>query len=146
MDVFGWEVSALARRVAIYHATATCITSHEHALYVSTHSHTHVPGGSGLGSHFARRSTGRASCGTPERLRLSFHLPRYATACSAAQTILHLPQRSRASIHQALGVRAWILWAHFSVVTSKHIDLRSCRGERRRAMHRLQVEICSRLH
>ena len=49
-------------------------------------------------------TTGRTSCGTPERLRPSIHHPLYATAHSAAQTIFHLPQWSRASIHQALGV------------------------------------------
>ena len=52
-----------------FHATATHIlcTYTVHA----THSHTHVPGGSGLGSHVARRTTGRTSCGTLERLRTS---------------------------------------------------------------------------
>ena len=68
---------------------------------------TSKPGRRGVGCLVMTGTTGRTSCGTPERLRPSFPLHRYATARSAAQTILHLPQWSRASVHQALGVRGY---------------------------------------
>ena len=79
-------------------------------------------------------TTGRTSCGTPERLRPSIHHPLYATAHSAAQTIFHLPQWSRASIHQALGVLGYsghmgtgAAARHAAALPTSGLQVRLCR-------------------
>ena len=111
-----------------YNATATHITC-TNTFGASTLSHTRVPRGGGLGSHVVRRTTGRTSRGTPERLRPSYHLARNATAHCAVRTIIHLPRRLRAKTQQVAGMRGlprtsgmWVCAAHRLVRYSHRVS------------------------
>ena len=69
-NTLAYTPSATLHRHPHHHAHALCST-------LQSQEHPHTPGGSGLGSHVVTGTTGRTSCGTPERLPT--FLPLYAT-------------------------------------------------------------------
>ena len=125
MDVSEWDVGSLARRVAtttqepptIHARTRTvlpltvipmCPEGVAWAARSSTGPRV-LPVGPGVAPNLQARkerrvlpvvtgTTGRTSCGTPERFR--YHLPQQATAHRISRTIFHLPQRLRAMTRQ----------------------------------------------
>ena len=107
-------------------STATHIITQAHcAACFHSQAQPHTPGGSGLGSLVVTSTTGRTSCGTPERHRPSFHFPRNATACNAARPTLHDHNRGgiggatcvvsvSSSFHLRVAVRQDGLWVEVS--------------------------------